>query len=112
MGFLSRKSKFTSPPVEEHPIVEELEEMEAAVPEPGADRPAGPVAEQDQGDSPAGPVPDDGGALRAGHGPSSTPPSSVPPAGDAEVKDGSAPSTPVFEAEQVEPGRFMPKDLL
>jgi len=33
---------------------------------------------------PAGPVADDGGALRAGHGPSSTPPSSTPPAGGAE----------------------------
>jgi len=33
---------------------------------------------------PAGPVADDGGALRAGHGRSSTPPSSTPPAGGAE----------------------------
>jgi len=32
---------------------------------------------------PAGPVADEGGALRAGHGPSSTPPSSPPPAGEA-----------------------------
>jgi small subunit ribosomal protein S5 len=32
--------------------------------------------------SAAGPVADDGGALRAGHGPSSTPPSSTPPAGE------------------------------
>jgi molecular chaperone GrpE len=35
--------------------------------------------------STAGPVPDDGGALRAGHGPSSTPPSSAPPAEDADL---------------------------
>jgi len=34
--------------------------------------------------STAGPVPDDGGALQAGHGPSSTPPSSVPPAEEAD----------------------------
>ena len=34
---------------------------------------------------PAGPVPDDGGALRAGS--SSTPPSSVPPAGEAIEQD-------------------------
>jgi hypothetical protein len=49
MGFLSRKSKFTAPPVEEaHPIVEELEEMEAAVPAmPEAPQPAGPVAAGD-----------------------------------------------------------------
>ncbi len=32
---------------------------------------------------PAGPVTGDGGALRAGHGPSSTPPSPMPPAGGA-----------------------------
>jgi small subunit ribosomal protein S5 len=35
------------------------------------------------GASAAGPVADDGGALRAGHGPSSTPPSSTPPADEA-----------------------------
>ncbi len=35
MGFLSRKSKFVSTPVDDepHPIVEELERMEEAVPE-------------------------------------------------------------------------------
>jgi len=46
MGFLSRKSKFKEPVEEQHPIVEELEEMEAAVPEtPETDspQPAGPV---------------------------------------------------------------------
>jgi molecular chaperone GrpE len=37
------------------------------------------------GPSTAGPVTDDGGALRADHGPSSTPPSSVPPAEDADL---------------------------
>jgi chromosome partitioning protein len=54
MGFLSRKQKQAAPVVEEeHPIVEELEEMEAAVPErpPDADsqevRPAGPAAAGD-----------------------------------------------------------------
>jgi len=35
--------------------------------------------------STAGPVAGEGGALRAGHGPSSTPPSPAPPAGDARV---------------------------
>ncbi len=39
---------------------------------------AGPVEPR-----PAGPVTGDGGALRAGHGPSSTPPSPMPPAGGA-----------------------------
>jgi 2-oxoglutarate dehydrogenase E1 component len=46
-----------------------------------------PLAEMEPGESSegsaAGPVSDDGGALRAGHGPSSTPPSSVPPADEA-----------------------------
>lgn len=39
--------------------------------------------------SAAGPVADEGGALRAGHGPSSTPPSSTPPAEEAENAEGS-----------------------
>jgi chromosome partitioning protein len=94
MGFLSRKSKFTPTPVveEEHPIVEELEQMEAAVPE--TDR------------STAGPVADDGGALRAES--SSTPPSSTPPAEDATKT-----AAPVAQAKVTEePERFMPRDLL
>jgi chromosome partitioning protein len=47
MGFLSRKSKFVEPTVgEPHPIVEELERMEEAVPERSPDRvAAGPVVE-------------------------------------------------------------------
>ena len=36
---------------------------------------------------PAGPVTGEGGALRAGHGPSSTPPSPAPPAGEAIESD-------------------------
>ena len=55
MGFLSRKNKFKSAPVldEQHPIVEELEEMEEVLPErsvddEASDRPAtGPVAAGD-----------------------------------------------------------------
>jgi molecular chaperone GrpE len=46
-------------------------------------RPAGPAA--DQANRAAGPVADDGGALRAGS--SSTPPSSTPPAADSEARD-------------------------
>jgi molecular chaperone GrpE len=49
--------------------------MSAAQDAEGQDRPA------------AGPVTDEGGALRAGHGPSSTPPSSAPPAEEAIEKD-------------------------
>jgi chromosome partitioning protein len=112
MGFLSRKSKFLSTPVEDepHPIVEELERMEEAVPE-------GPVDEKTSEGSTAGPVPDDGGALRAGHGPSSTPPSSVPPAGEASGVATPAAVTaeaeaPDSAADANEPERFMPRDLL
>jgi chromosome partitioning protein len=115
MGFLSRKNKFASAPVtdEQHPIVEELEAMEKAVPQSGS------------ADSSAGPVPDDGGALRAGPAdPSSTPPSSAPPAGEAVEVEGPAasvaqaevatPAAPAAEAEvaEQEPERFMPRDLL
>jgi pyruvate dehydrogenase E2 component (dihydrolipoamide acetyltransferase) len=53
----------------------------------GSDHPAaGP------GVSAAGPVADEGGALRAGHGPSSTPPSSAPPAEEASSTTAEAPS--------------------
>jgi cell division protein FtsZ len=47
--------------------------------------------DEGSGPSTAGPVPDDGGALRAGS--SSTPPSSVPPAGDEGQSQGQAEST-------------------
>jgi chromosome partitioning protein len=93
MGFLSRKSKFKEP-VEEHPIVQELEEMEAAVPE--GDQPAGPVAGQDSSSSQA-----------AGEEPSPT-----PPAGGIVVKDAPAPADRIAEAKKDEPERFMPRDLL
>ena len=46
MGFLSRKSKSApEPPVGEHPIVEELKEMEAAVPEPAPEPEPEPAPE-------------------------------------------------------------------
>jgi chromosome partitioning protein len=106
MGFLSRKPKPAQLEVEEpHPIVEELRQMEEVVPEEGTDRsiagpdaagedarPAGPVAE---GDSPA-------------NSPESSP--STPPAGEAFQADGEGPA--VEAAEEDEPERFMPRDLL
>ena len=53
----------------------------------------------------AGPVADDGGALRAGHGPSSTPPSSTPPAGEgsesvAPAEEAKAPASEDAPAEE------------
>jgi chromosome partitioning protein len=107
MGFLSRKSKFVSTPVEEHPIVEELEEMEAAVPESG--QPAGPVAAgDDHAVRPVGPVAEDSesSSQAAGDSPSSTPPAGEAPIAKADV----APADRIAEAEK--PERFMPKDLI
>jgi chromosome partitioning protein len=93
MGFLSRKTKSAPAPAaldEEHPIVQELEEMEAAVPlrrddEGSGSQPAGPVG---AGDPPAPPV--------------------------AKASSGPVPPTPPPAGETVEAGpeRFMPKDLL
>jgi chromosome partitioning protein len=130
MGFLSRKNKSKAVAVEEpHPIVEELQRMEEVVPEPEE-------RWDDEGSehSAAGPVVDEGGALRAGPSdPSSTPPSSTPPA--EEASEPSGPATPVAHAEDFEepvaeasegpssrvavaepvdegPERFMPRDLL
>jgi chromosome partitioning protein len=96
MGFLSRKSKFVSNPVEEpHPIVEELERMEEAVPERHEpDPPAGPVVGQDSSSSQA-----------AGEEPNPTPPA-------GEAAETAEPATSGSQAEVTEPERFMPRDLL
>jgi molecular chaperone GrpE len=69
------------------------------------------MIEAHEGDTPgrsaAGPVPDDGGALRAGRGPSSTPPSSAPP---AEEAGGTARGSDA-EAESSESGDRVETDL-
>ena len=52
--------------------------------------------------STAGPVPDDGGALRAGHGPSSTPPSPTPPAGETGNAEASEAKAESPDADRVE----------
>jgi chromosome partitioning protein len=121
MGFLSRKNKNVSAPelpVEErHPIIEELQAMEAAVPERQDDKghtsqPAGPVA---AGDPPTPAV------AKASSG---TVPPTTPPAAEAvEADSGSAveataPADVAVGAEKAErdekdePERFMPRDLL
>ncbi len=98
MGFLSRKNKSAPVSTEEpHPIVEELQAMEDAVPE--RPQPAGPVA----GDAPPAHPPE-------GHRP-------APPAGEAPeketpsvaVKAGGRDEAPV---EEDGPERFMPRDLI
>jgi chromosome partitioning protein len=107
MGFLSRRSKSAPVPTveEQHPIIEELQEMEAAVPQrPVQDdfrtdpMPAGPVA--GQGTSPS---------QAAGEEPSPTPPAE-------EASDSSASSVaekaPIGEAAEAEPARMMARDLI
>jgi chromosome partitioning protein len=108
MGFLSRKKPKPAPLEieEEHPIVEELQRMEEAVPErPEPDsrveepRPTGPVVEDDSSSSQA-----------AGEEPSSTPPVGEAPAPlvQAAVEDTGSSAE---EAEE-EPTRLMPRDLI
>jgi chromosome partitioning protein len=123
MGFLSRKNKFKAASVvdEQHPIVEELEEMEALVPERTVDdetseRPAtGPVAAGDhEAPRPAGPVtagdPPPPAVAKASSG--AVPPT-APPAGEAsEVEASEGPAAPVAVKSEPEPERFMPRDLL
>lgn len=99
MGFLSRKPKQAAPLAEEaHPIVEELKEMEEAVPER---LPAGPAAEEGTPSSQA----------------SEGEPTSTSPAGEAPAENGQAPSAEKADqghavAEDEEPGRLKAKDLI
>ncbi len=109
MGFLSRKTKTAPLPTDEpHPIVEELQQMEDAVPESA--RPAGPVAGQgDESARPAGPVADEGSSSSqaAGEEPSSTPPT-------GETLEGSSVplGAPEKAEEPEEPARMMARDLI
>jgi chromosome partitioning protein len=121
MGFLSRKPK--PAPVqldEQHPIVEELQRMEEAVPErvaaepEGSERlPTGPVAGDDSSSSQA-----------AGEEPSPAPPvdersqlsgpaAVVGSGGSGPAAEVASPGvTRVVEAEPEEPARLMPRDLI
>jgi chromosome partitioning protein len=104
MGFLSRKSKFAEPPAvdEVHPIVEELEKMEEAVPEQDSrDDKASEV-------SAAGPVAEPGGPAGGRDASVLGPPDSAPPAG--ETVEAKGPSARVAEAE--EPERMKASDLI
>jgi chromosome partitioning protein len=126
MGFLSRKNKTVPPPepsVEEaHPIIEELREMEDAVPERSHRDDEGPTTQ------PAGPVgagdPPSPAVAKAS---SETVPPTPPPAGEmGEAGSGlaveaAAPAAAPVEAEKAakdeadkadERVRFMPRDLL
>jgi chromosome partitioning protein len=133
MGFLSRKSKSASRPAVEapHPIVEELEAMEEAVPERSARDdvrddgapPAGPVAEEGEALRPAGPVAEEGASPSQAAGEE---PTSTPPAGGASGADGEGPAVKAASVAEVEadagpavaeidaegPGRMMARDLI
>jgi chromosome partitioning protein len=129
MGFLSRKPKPAPIQVdEEHPIVEELQRMEEAVPErSGVDTWEGEEVDdfdyEDEGPQAAAPVVEDdsSSSQAADEEPSSTPPaaeapepsSSVAPV-EAEPVVSAAPSSlRVQEPEpEVDSGRMMPRDLI
>jgi chromosome partitioning protein len=106
MGFLSRKKPKTAPVEiqEEHPIVDELQQMEEAVPERVVDeapQPAGPVAAGDP------PPPAEQGAV----------PPTTPPAGGSAVEDEKAPAAEetapeVSEDEDEDEGRMKAVDLI
>jgi chromosome partitioning protein len=105
MGFLSRKKKSVpvSEPSDSHPIVEELEQMEAAVPERQRDgegqtpKPAGPAA---AGDPPSPAV------AKASSG---VVPPATPPAADEAARDADSQAQ---EAEDEGPARMKARDLI
>ena len=110
MGFLSRKKPKPAPLEidEEHPIVEELQRMEEAVPE--RDLPSEPRMEEPR---PTGPVVEDDSSSSQAAGEE---PPSTPPVGEAHASSGRAAvedtdsSTP--EVAEEEPTRLMPRDLI
>jgi chromosome partitioning protein len=113
MGFLSRKSKNAPVADQAHPMEEELEQMEAAVPErdsdQGSDRvPAGPVTGDDSSSSRA-----------AGEEPSPAPPAderieAAPDraANSADASAARAAEAKVREPEEEDGERFLPRDLI
>ncbi len=113
MGFLSRKNKpHETVAVEAHPLDEELQGMEEAVPEPreakddlGTDerRPAGPVADEGSSSSQA-----------AGEDPSSTPPAGGADRAEADVSltESSASEELQAETEDEGPARMQARDLI
>jgi chromosome partitioning protein len=109
MGFLSRKNKSAPAPVpveEPHPIVEELQAMEEAVPQRTRD---------DEGSEPsaAGPVAGQGSPAHPPETPDPTPPTGEGQESRVQTPVAVAPAAPV-EVEREDPGpeRFMPRDLI
>jgi len=118
MGFLSRKKPKPAPVEvhEEQPIVDELQEMEDAVPERGGDLP------RDEGARPAGPVSDTGLSLAGESSASSPPAGGAVENGPSEVVVEEGPSEavedePALNAEEESPeaegdGRMKAIDLI
>jgi chromosome partitioning protein len=120
MGFLSRKPKPAPIQVDDqHPIVEELQRMEEAVPErSGADTWEGDADRGTMEPQPAGPVADEDTSSSQAAGEA---PSSAPPAGEAAevpvptVSAAPAPAAPAqveVKPQSEEPARMMPRDLI
>ncbi len=103
MGFLSRKTKSKAAVLDvPHPIVEELERMEKALPESSGRPATGPAAETRLPTSQA-----------AGEGPVSTLPTAERVEAAAQERPAGAVAAPVAEAaEAEEPARFMPGELI
>jgi chromosome partitioning protein len=124
MGFLSRKNKSARVAVDEpHPIVEELEHMEEAVPERPVDDYSGRPANEDfeQTSPAAGPAAEDDPPANTPEGTSSTPPAEEAFEDDAEepavwvtADRDLAPTSPAVKVEEPDEGpeRFLPGDLL
>jgi chromosome partitioning protein len=114
MGFLSRKNKSKPAPVtaeDSHPIIEELQAMENAVPERTRD-------DEGPGRQAAGPVAGQGSPAHPPETPDPTPPTGEAHVPEAPTQVVEAPSI-VVEAERDEepeedpgPERFMPRDLI
>jgi len=107
MGFLSRKNKSTPVPTEDpHPIMEELQRMEEAVPERTRD---------DEGSEPsaAGPVAGQGSPAHPPETPDPTPPTGGGQESRVQTPQAVAPApTAEVELEDAGPERFMPRDLI
>jgi chromosome partitioning protein len=119
MGFLSRKTKPAPAAVDEtHPIVEELQEMEEAVPQRpvqddlGTDPlPTGPVAGQGTPPSPGG-EPSPTPLVEEASDSSASVADERIPTGEASGADGAGPAAKQAEAESDEPARMKARDLI
>ncbi|HET7486111.1 MAG TPA: 30S ribosomal protein S2 [Solirubrobacterales bacterium] len=90
-------------------VAKQAEAAQAAAKAPAQGQGAPATPAQAQAAPAAGPVAGDGGALRAGHGPSSTPPSPTPPAEEASKPAAPAEKAPA-EAKKAEEAPTKPAE--